>query len=62
MIVDLSATFPDPDYSVGEARLVTYGLARNGKLLVVSHAEQDGIISIISARVATRKERKSYEA
>lgn len=59
---ELSATFPDPDHSRGETRLITYGLASDGRLLVVSHTERDGVIRIISARVATPKERKRYEA
>ena len=58
---ELSATFPDPDHSRGEARLITYGLGTDGRLLVVSHSEQDGTVRIISARVATNKERKRYE-
>lgn len=58
---ELSATFPDPDHSRRETRLITYGLGADGRLLVVSHSEQDGIIRIISARVATNKERKRYE-
>lgn len=58
---DLSATFPDPDHSRGEIRLITYGLGVDGKLLVVSHTERGGTIRIISARVATNKERKRYE-
>jgi uncharacterized protein len=59
---DLSATFPDPDHSLGETRLITYGLGFGGKLLVVSHTETGGTIRIVSAREATRKERKRYEA
>ena len=58
---ELSATFPDPDHSQGEIRLITYGLGIEGKLLVVSHTERGGTIRIISARVATNKERKRYE-
>ena len=58
---DLSATFPDPDHSQGEARLITYGIGADGKLLVVSHTERGGTIRIVSARVATNKERKRYE-
>jgi uncharacterized protein len=59
---ELSATFPDPDHSRGEERLVTYGLGIDGKLLVISHTERGETIRIISARVATTKERKRYEA
>ena len=58
---ELSATFPDPDHSQGEIRLVTYGLGIDGKLLVVSHTERGRTIRIISARTATAKERKRYE-
>jgi len=58
---DLSATFPDPDHSRGEARLITYGLGVDGKLLVVCHTERGDTIRIFSARTATNKERKRYE-
>jgi len=58
---ELSATFPDPDHSRGEARLITYGMTPDGRLLVVSHTERGNTIRIISARVATRKERERYE-
>lgn len=59
---DLSATFPDPDHSQGEARVITYGLGIDGKLLVVCHTERGGTIRIFSARVATNKERRRYES
>ena len=59
---ELSATFPDPDHSIGEERLITYGLGVDGKLLVVSHTERGSTIRIISARLATYKERKRYES
>jgi uncharacterized protein len=58
---ELSATFPDPDHAKNEERLITYGLAVNGELLVVSHTEQGDTIRIISARFATNHERKRYE-
>ncbi len=58
---ELSATFPDPDHSRGEVRLITYGPGIDGKLLVVSHTERGGTIRIISVRVATNTERKHYE-
>jgi uncharacterized protein len=59
---ELSATFPDPDHSRGEHRFITYGLVADGRLLVVSHTERDDLIRIISARPATKKERKRYES
>ncbi|HEU0233998.1 MAG TPA: BrnT family toxin [Gallionella sp.] len=58
---DLSLTGDDPDHSHGEHRLVTFGVSSAGRLLVVSHTERAGHIRIISARPATRAERKFYE-
>jgi hypothetical protein len=57
----LSATGDDPDHSLEESRFVTFGKSSSGRLLVVAHAEQDGAIRIITAREATRAERKLYE-
>jgi uncharacterized DUF497 family protein len=57
----LSATGDDPDHSFGQRRFVTFGVSSSGRLLVVAHAEQDDAIRIISARKATRAERKLYE-
>lgn len=58
---ELSASFPDPDHSISEARWITFGVAPDGRVLVVAHTEYGDIIRIISARVATKKERKHYE-
>lgn len=58
---ELSATFPDPDHSKGETRLITYGVGIDGNLLVIAHTELDDTIRIISARFATTHERKRYE-
>ena len=57
----LAVTGADPDHSVGEARLVTFGLSSAGQLLVVSHTERGEAIRIISARIATQPERFIYE-
>lgn len=57
----LSATFDDPDHSVGEQRLITVGLSVSGRLLVVSHTERGETLRIISARPATSQERKNHE-
>ena len=57
----LAITFDDPDHSAGESRFLTFGLSEQGRLLVVSHTERRGIVRIISARRATRAERKIYE-
>lgn len=58
---DLSLTGSDPDHSRGEHRLITFGVSSAGRLLVISHVERSGHIRIISARPATRTERKFYE-
>ncbi len=57
----LSATVDDPDHSVGERRLITIGYSSRGWLLVVSHTERGSAVRIISARSATRRERKRHE-
>ena len=57
----LSATFPDPDSSRIEERLVTIGQSSRERLLVVVHTEQGETIRIISARLATAHERKRHE-
>ena len=58
---DLSITGRDLEHSIGESRLVTFGLSSRRKLLAVSHTERGSIIRIISARAATRKEKRLYE-
>ncbi len=58
---DYSLTGTDPDHSVGEERLITFGMSQGGRLLVVSHTEQGDTIRIFSARRATRAERRLYE-
>ena len=58
----LSTTFPDLDHSVGEERFVTIGRSRTGRTLVVAHTDRaDDEVRIISARPATRRERRFYE-
>ncbi len=57
----LSLTVPDPAHSAGEARFVHIGLTYLGRLVVVAHVESDDSIRIISARSATRAERRFYE-
>jgi uncharacterized DUF497 family protein len=57
----LSATGLDPDHSFSEERFVTFGVSSRGRVLVVAHTGRGDIIRIISARKATRTERKIYE-
>jgi len=52
----------DPDHSENEDRFVLLGLSARLRTLVVVHCyrEERGVIRIISARKATRKERDLY--
>ncbi len=56
-----SLTIPDPVHSELEHRFITVGISHRGKLMVVVHTERGDNIRIISARRASRRERKSYE-
>ncbi len=57
----LSVTTEDPLHSEYEDRAVIVGLSMSKKLLVVVHVSRGDRIRIISARRATRHERKNYE-
>lgn len=57
----LSVTISNPDHSTLEDRYVTLGITPTNKLLVVIHLDYDEVVRIISARHATKQERKSYE-
>lgn len=57
----LALTFRDPDHSAGEARFLTFGISEARRLLVVAHTQRGRRIRLISARRATRSERRIYE-
>jgi len=57
----LAMTYFDPDHSDDEDRFITFGVSSQGNVLVVSHTDREDKTRIISARRATRKEKKSYE-
>jgi uncharacterized protein len=57
----LSLTIEDPDHSLGEERCIILGMSIGQRLLVVAYTERRDIIRLISARVATRSERRNYE-
>ena len=57
----LSLTIHDPLHSDEEDRFILIGNSIKNRLLVVVHAESGNKIRIISARKATKKERKQYE-
>ena len=57
----LSITISDPLHSANEERFVMIGHSCRNRLLVVVHVERGDRIRIISARAATRRERRNYE-
>jgi len=50
-----------PQPTMAEERFIILGKAHTGKLLVVVHTERSESLRIISARIASRRERKHYE-
>lgn len=58
----LAVIFDDQDHSQDEIREIIMGHSVLGRLLLVSFTERDKmVVRIISARKATRGERKDYE-
>jgi uncharacterized DUF497 family protein len=57
----LSQTIEDPLHSENEDRFVLIGRSIQGRLLVIVHTDRGERIRIISARLATKKERLRYE-
>ncbi|MGB8718844.1 MAG: BrnT family toxin [Desulfobacterales bacterium] len=57
----LSQTINDPLHSEGENRFVLLGRSIQGRLLVIIHTDRGERIRIISARLATTRERLKYE-
>jgi uncharacterized protein len=57
-----SLSIPDPAHSYGEERFILIGRSERSRLLVVVHLEvTETHIRLISARLASRQERNSYE-
>ena len=57
----LALLMPDPGHSRDEERYIVLGQSSERKLLVVAFAERPPWTRLISARPATRGERKRYE-
>ena len=57
----LSILLHDPDHSVSERRYLVPGMSNRRRLLVVAFAERPPRTRLISARRATRRERRKYE-
>ena len=60
---EFARQFYDPESSNEEDRFLLLGLSNQTRMLLVCHCERAGgeVIRIISARKATRNERKYYE-
>ncbi len=57
----LARIFDDPVHSTVEQREIIIGHSLVGRLLIVSFTERGEAIRIISARLATKRERQDYE-
>ena len=57
----LSMNMSDPDHSEGERRFIVLGHSARSRLIVVSYTERPPRTRIISARLATSRERDQYE-
>jgi len=57
----LNLLIRDPDHSLGEERYLLLGMSNRRKLLVVAFVERPPRTRLISARQATRQERRRYE-
>jgi uncharacterized DUF497 family protein len=57
----MSITINDPLHSEDEDRFILIGYSKNNRLLVVVHTDRNNRTRIISARLATKKERIKYE-
>lgn len=54
--------FDDPEHSFEEERFIILGMSENANVCIVCHCyrRSDSIIRIISARKATKEEKKRY--
>ena len=56
----LSMTIFDPDHSESEDRYLLLGATHAARLLVVAYTRRGESVRIISARIASRRERRTY--
>ncbi len=57
----LSVTIPDPLHSEDEDRFVLLGYSHRERLLVIVHTYRNHRVRLISARPATKRERRHHE-
>ena len=58
---DNALLIDDPDHSQDEDRFILIGFSYKFRVLVVCYSEEQDAIKIISARKATRPEKKQYQ-
>jgi hypothetical protein len=58
----LALLMPDPDHSEDEQRYLLLGMSAHPRLLVIAFSDRPPRTRLISARRATRRERRRYEA
>lgn len=60
---DNAILFDDPYHSFGEERFLIIGMIKSSKICIVSHCyrNSDNVIRLISAREATKREKKTYQ-
>lgn len=60
---DNAVLYDDPDHSIDEERFLLLGVSSRLRVLVVVHVLREGgeVIRIVSARRATRLERREYQ-
>jgi len=51
----------DPDHSQEEDRFILLGFSHKLRVLIICYSEEGHVIRIISARKATRSERRQYQ-
>lgn len=61
VFVDDPILYEDLEHSINEKRFQCIGLTKTQKLLFISYTIRDKKIRIISARIASKKERGNYE-
>ncbi len=61
LTITLAVIFDDKAHSIDEQQEIIIGHSQQNFLLLISFTERSNAIGIISARLATRKEREDYE-
>ena len=60
---DAAIIFDDLEHSIGEERFLIIGMTKSSKICIVSHCyrDSDNVIRLISAKEATKNEKRTYQ-